>query len=77
MQLSNTKSIGVQNDHDRGIGNINAHFNHGRRHKNIGLTRAEPIHDLFFFSRRHTTMQQFKFETTQFAIRQSLNGFLG
>ena len=44
MQLRQPKPVGVFNEHDRRVGNINAHLNHGGGHQHVGVARRKCRH---------------------------------
>ena len=45
MELRETESIGVLDDHHRGVGNIDADFDHNRCNQRVNLASAKLIHD--------------------------------
>ena len=45
MKLRKTETVGIFDDHDRGIGNIDAHFDDRGRNEHIDLSCAERFHD--------------------------------
>lgn len=45
MKLRKTEAVGIFDDHDRSIGNIDAHFDDRGRNEHIDLSCAERFHD--------------------------------
>ena len=67
MQLAQAKTLGVLNHHQRGIGHVHPHFNHGgadqQPHGRVARlsvlsTLGKLRHRRFFVRRRHARMQQ-------------------
>ena len=57
MQLSQAETLGIADQHDAGIGNIDAYFYYCRRDENIDISLLERPHYLSFFRWLHFTMQ--------------------
>ena len=51
VQLRKPEAVGAFYQHDRGVGNIDAHLDDRRRDQDIQLAGAEVLHDRVFFRR--------------------------
>ena len=56
MQLRQTKALGIEDDHDRGVGDIDANLYHRRGDKNLCLATDKLPHLLLFILGFHLTM---------------------
>ncbi|CGF49028.1 Uncharacterised protein [Streptococcus pneumoniae] len=56
MKLTETEAIGIHDNHDSRIGNVDPNLNNRRRNQNIRLSLLEILHDLVFFVTLHPTM---------------------
>jgi hypothetical protein len=57
MQLGDAEAVGVVDHHHRGVGHVDAHFDHRRRHQYIDLAGGEPAHHRIFHFARQLAMQ--------------------
>ena len=57
MKLRKPESLGVFDNHDAGIGHVDALFNHRRRHQEFRLAVAEFFHNRLFVSRIHSAVK--------------------
>ena len=39
VKLGQSEAVGIFNDHQGGVGHINAHLDHRRRHEEVGFLR--------------------------------------
>src|SRR5919206_500998 len=46
MQLGEPEPVGLLDDHDRRVRDVDADLDHGRRHEHVELPRLEPSHQL-------------------------------
>ena len=58
MELCQSKSFTVFDDHDRRIGHIDTYFDNHSRYKNIDCTGCEFLHDRIFFVLLHAAVYQ-------------------
>jgi hypothetical protein len=58
MQLRETETIRGLDNHQAGIGDINANFDDRCRHKQPCLARNEALHYRVFFCAPHTSVHQ-------------------
>ena len=58
VQLRQAKALGMLNDHERGIGHIHTHLNHGGADQHAGLPGVKALHHGFFLRLRDARMQQ-------------------
>ncbi len=72
MQLRKAKALGVLNDHDRGIGNVDADFDDGGGHENLDLIAAKFLHDVFFFFAGEAPVEQAELEFRENGFRKAL-----
>src|ERR1051325_4640642 len=56
VQLREAEAVGVDDDHDRGVGNIDAHLDDRRGHEDVDLVALESLHRLFLFRRGHAAV---------------------
>ncbi len=72
MQLRETEAVGVLDDHDRRVGNIDADLDHGRRHEHVDVAGAERVHHRFLLARRQLPVEQTEAETRELLLSQTL-----
>ena len=65
VQLGETESLGVFNQHNSRIWHIDADLEHSRADQRVGVAAAKPIHDLLFLRRRNPAMKQLASERMQ------------
>ena len=58
VQLSESEAVGVLDDHDRGVGNIDAHLDDRCGHEHLDLAFAELLHDLALGLSAHAAVKQ-------------------
>ena len=58
MKLGQPKAFHIFNQHNRGVWNIDSHFNHCRANQGIGFASPKPFHDVLFFLRGNAAVQQ-------------------
>ena len=57
MQGRQSKALAILDDHDGGVGHVDAHLNHRGRDEHINLTALKGIDDPVLLPRRHATMK--------------------
>ena len=57
MQLREAKTVGLLDDHDRRVRNVDANLDHRRGHEHVELARFEPRHQAAALDRAQTTVQ--------------------
>ena len=68
MQLRQSESLGVFNEHDRCIRNIDSHFDHSRADQGVRLSGTKPLHDALLVGRTDPAMQQFAAKPPQTSL---------
>ncbi len=58
VQLSQAEAISPFDQHDRGVGHVNAHLHHGRGNQDVQLPLPEGVHDYVFLVGAQATVQQ-------------------
>ena len=58
MKLRKAKTLGVFDDHQRSVWNIDADLDDGGRDENVELAGDKFFHDLFFFGSFHFAVEQ-------------------
>ena len=58
MQLGQAEPLSIFDDHQRGIRNINTDLNDGGSNKQINFPGLEGLHDVFFFARFESAVNQ-------------------
>lgn len=58
VQLSQTETLGMLNNHQRSVRDIHPHFDDGRGDQHVQISAAKGFHDLRFFCRGQTAMNQ-------------------
>src|SRR5262249_43342028 len=58
MELRKTKTVGIFNDHNCRIGDVDAHFDNRGCHQDVQLLVAEIAHDLVFIGWLHSDVQE-------------------
>ena len=56
MQLGESETLGVEDDHDGGVRHIDAHLNNGSGHENLRLSLYEFLHLLFLLAGFHAAV---------------------
>src|SRR5215813_8728360 len=72
MQLRQAEALGVFDQHDRGVRHVHADLDHGRRHQNLNLIRAERRHYALFLGGLHLSEQQADVEFREDFLAQVL-----
>ena len=75
MQLREAHALGVLDDHQRRIGNVDSHFDDRRRHQQLDLAVFEAAHGEFLGWRRHAAVNQSNAQVRQ-GRRQCGGGLL-
>ena len=57
VQLRETETFGMLDDHDRRVGNINPHFDHSGRNQDLYLVGLKLSHDSSFFVWSHLAVK--------------------
>ncbi|MCY1236293.1 hypothetical protein D9M72_489410 [compost metagenome] len=58
MQLRQAEALGVLDHHQRGIGHVHAHFDHGGGHQHLHAVGAEIVHHGSLLGRRQASVHQ-------------------
>ena len=58
MQLGKSKALRAFDQHHRRVGNVDAYFDHGRRHQDVELVVAKGAHDRVLCRRPHAPVEQ-------------------
>ena len=53
VELGEPEAVGIEDEHDRRLGNVDADLDDGRAHEDVEVAGAEAIHDLVSRARRH------------------------
>src|SRR6266511_1154547 len=57
MELREAITLGSLDEHDRRVGDVDAHLDHAGRHQHVGLSRREALHRLLFLPGGHLAVQ--------------------
>ncbi len=76
MQLRQAQPFSVVDDHQAGVGHINADLDHRGRHQQLNQTIAEALHDDFLVGRLEPAMHQINAQLRQ-RLAQCCGGLLG
>ncbi len=57
VQLREAEAIGVDDEHDRCVGHVDADFDHRGSHEDVDLAALEALHGLFLLVRFHASVQ--------------------
>jgi len=60
VELGEAEALGVFDDHDGGVGDVDADFHDGGGDENLRFVFAETLHDFFFFVAGEAAVQQAK-----------------
>ena len=58
MQLGKAEALGVFDDHDAGVGHVDAHFHHGGGDEYVRFAPAEGFEARVLFRRLHATVDE-------------------
>ncbi|MCY1450448.1 hypothetical protein D9M71_672530 [compost metagenome] len=58
VQLGQAQTLGVLDDHQAGVGHVDAHFDHGGGHQQLQRSLLELGHDRGLLGRFHAPMDQ-------------------
>ena len=75
MQLRQSETLGIFNEHDRCIRNIDAHFDHRRADQRVRLSGTKSLHDRLLIGRNDPAMQQFAAKWPQTFLPLMSNSF--
>ena len=68
VQLREPEAVGILDDHDRGVGNVDADLDHGGRHEHIDLPASERAHRRIPLLDRHPAVQDAHPEIAERAV---------
>ena len=74
MELGEPEPVGVFNHHDRGIGDVQPHFDDRGRHKDVNFSRLEGMHDGGFLIRLHPSVEEPQVPRRKFLRLQAFRG---
>src|ERR1700687_2898958 len=77
VELGESEALRVFNDHDGGVGDVDAYFHDGGGNEDLGFVFAEALHDFFFFVAGEAAVEQAKLELWKNVSRQALVFFHG
>ena len=77
VELGDAEPVGVEDHHDRGVRDVDAHLDHRRRHQHVERARPELVHRGLLVGRRHAPVQQAEPQAGQLARLQRRVGLLG
>ena len=72
VQLRDPVAIGVLDEHDRGVRDVDADLDHGRGHEHVGAAGGEVGHRLLFGPRAHLAVHQHDLVVLELAAAQAL-----
>ena len=72
MQLRQAKPLSAFDEHDRRVGHVDAHLDHGRRDQHVELAIAKRAHDCVLVGRPHAAVQQSQLQRSELAGSQPL-----
>src|SRR6267378_4495977 len=72
VELGEAEALGVLDDHDGGVGDVNADFNDGGGDEDLRLVFAEALHDFFFFVAGEAAVQETELELGKDFAREAL-----
>ena len=58
VELGEAEALGVLDDHDGGVGNVDANFDDGGGDEDLRFVLAEALHDFFFFVTGEAAVQK-------------------
>src|SRR5216684_5428678 len=62
MELGEAEALGMLDEHDGGVGDVDADFDNGGGDENLRFVFAEALHDFFFFVAGEAAVQEAEFE---------------
>src|ERR1043166_8429597 len=65
MELRESKTLRILDEHDRRVRNIDTHLDHRCANQSLRLTAAKAFHDLLFFRRWDAAVEQFATKRVQ------------
>src|SRR6267143_473049 len=77
VELGEAKALSVLDDHDGGVGDVDADFHDGGGDEDLGFVFAEALHDFFFFVAGEAAVQEAELELGKNFARQALEFFHG
>src|SRR6266852_1499716 len=77
MELGEAEALGVLDDHDGGVGDIDADFDDGGGDEDLRFVFAEALHDFFFFVAGEAAVQEAELELGKNFAREALVFFHG
>ena len=72
VQLGDAVAVGVLDEHDRGVGDVDADLDDGRGDEHVRLAAGEALHRRLLLGRAHLAVQQHDLEVGQLAGLQPL-----
>src|SRR6266852_4868610 len=77
VKLSEAEALGVLDDHDGGVGDVDADFDDGGGDEDLRFVLAEALHDFFFFVAGEAAVQEAELELGKNFAREALVFFHG
>ena len=74
MELGEPEPVGVLNHHDRGIGDVQPHFDDRGGHKNVNVSCLEGLHNGGLLIRFHPSVEESQFPRRKFLRLQAFRG---
>ncbi len=62
VELGEAEALGVLDDHDGGVGDVDADFDYGGGDEDLRFVFAEALHDFFFFVAGEAAVQEAELE---------------
>ena len=72
VQLGQTEAVCAVDHHHRGVGHVDANFDHGGGHQQVQLAIAEPAHHLVLLPARQPPVEQPEAEIGKHLVGQAL-----
>src|SRR5712692_10565567 len=77
VELGKAEALGVLDDHDGGVGDVDADFDDSGGDEDLGFVLAEALHDFFFFIAGEAAVQEAELELGKNFAREALVLFHG
>src|SRR5713226_5246050 len=77
VELGKAEALGVLDDHDGGVGDVDADFDDSGGDEDLGFVLAEALHDFFFFIAGEAAVQEAELELGKNFAREALVFFHG
>src|SRR5205807_2817727 len=72
MKLGEAEAFRMLDDHDGGVGNVDADFDDGGGDEDLRFVSAEALHDFFFFVTREAAVQKTELQFGKDFARKAL-----